>query len=1104
MSAHTRLAALTRAALVVLTLVPVAVQAAEKRLELPLMPGRTNFGDIYRPASAALDGNIVTVTGLIRNKSMDVMATLPPGMWPQRHMILNLNVNDGTARVDVYPNGDIRMNAGSTAVGWISLDGLTFPLKDGPSLALAGGWRNYGEGFTEANATMAGDTVYLGGMVVPGNGETITTLPPSMRPAKALIFNVNAFNTTGRVDVYPTGDVISTFRVPGTKWVSLNGIMFDRKAGQNLSLAGGWSVYGQQFAPPTVRQTGNRVTVSGLARASSGSWGHIATLPRGMCPTERLIFNLNNHERTSRIDLLTDCRLVWIAGGHDHGWLSLDGISFDLIQPSASGGGTQSVSQEEPGRRAMLDGAYNLIKGLNVPQLPDRWNELRNKFDFEKDGKLAKVDITLFNQKATLVLYRPKGKTGLLDPVNVAVLIGNVKISNLISQTADTVADDLQINNATYIFVPKGNEEFIDTSDLPQPVRGFVEQVRTGPIDVLSGQNMFAQVDTRDGGETAKFLKQINVPLDHLKVNASYGWRKSRETGKSDPYQAVRLTRPGWWDRAFYMDRLQMKDPTFEYAKHGNVKVFRGWGTAKVDQKEYFMFSQKTGTVGPFPTAVSLDAESITLKDYIQISTLFSTTLFSNLPAFQNLASRTNHLSSVLDRVKIKHTGYNRGQAVDKDNNPVFDNVLLMAASSVDELPDGKQTKGAAMVAHGAGEIFGLNAARVDAEIYKSPDKATELDVTGKVTLPSNSTLRLGGFDFRLFKDKTNFAAQFNGDAKLAWNHQTIFSKQISFDVNNSGLRFKFPATCPVQLWDWNIQAGFDLRSASNFQILPTQGCSAIDMLVNFLNAGQKLVSLGGALTEQIGADVWRGLRDLGGGKINASVVSNAVRSYGNPANAAKKLAETGKKAAEKAVTTVTNLLEKDSKDHPKPIFRDDPSDCKKGQSWSLEYGTCWTPGSELIRLKSHPDMCISVRYRIREKAKGIELWKCEGDWHQQWRRPQKGVRGSGIRDGLDGGGYCWEQDRDNRSTESRECQDFKEPQQQYYRDDKDRLIVANPPKSRSEGASMWGALAAQMGSQFCMTVQEPVTDGSDIKMNACADGDARQQWLFESKDSFK
>tara|TARA_R110001592_G_scaffold25555_3_gene96947 strand:+ start:8480 stop:11788 length:3309 start_codon:yes stop_codon:yes gene_type:complete len=1102
MSAHTRLAALTRAALIALALVPAAAQAAEKRVDLPLKPGRANFGDIYRPASVALDGGIVTVTGLIRNSSMDVMAVLPAGMRPQRHMILNLNINDGTARVDVYPNGDIRMNAGSTALGWISLDGLTFPVKEGPALQLAGGWRNYGEGFTEANATLVGDTVYLGGMVVPGSGNTITTLPQGMRPAKALIFNVNAFNTTGRVDVYPSGEVTSTFRVPGAKWVSLNGIAFERKAGQPLTLAGGWSVYGQQFAPPTVKQTGNRITVSGLARASSGSWGHIATLPKGMCPETRLIFNQNNHERTSRIDVLNDCRIVWIAGGHDHGWLPLDGISFDLIPSSSSGGGTQSVSRENQDQKSMLDSAYNLIKSLNVPALPEKWNDLRDRFDFEKDGKLAKIDITLFNQKATLVIYRPKGKTGLLDPVNVAVLIGNVKISNLIAQAANTVADDLQINNATYIYVPKGNEEFIDTSDLPQPVRGFVEQVRTGPIDILSGQNMFAQVDTRDGGETAKFLKQINVPLDHLKVNASYGWRKSRETGKSDPYQAVRLTRPGWWDKAFYLNSVQMKDPTFEYAKHGNVKVFRGWGTAKIYQKEYFMFTQKTGTVGPFPTAVSLDTESITLRDYIQLSTLFSTTLFSNIPAFQNLASRTNHLSSVLDRVKIKHTGYNRGQAVDKDNNPVFDNVLLMAASSVDELPDGKQTKGAAMVAHGAGEIFGLNAARVDAEIYKSPDKATELDVTGRVTLPSNSTLRLGGFDFRLFKDENNFAAQFNGDAKLAWNNQTIFSKQISFDANNSGLRFKFPATCPVQLWDWNIQAGFDLRSASNFQILPAQGCSAIDMLVNFLKAGQKLVSLGGALTEQIGADVWRGLRDLGGGKINANTVTNAVKQYGNPANAAKKLADAGEKAAKKAVSTVTSLIKKGGGDHPEPIYRDDPSDCKKGQYWSLEYGACWTPGSELIRLKSRPDMCISVRHRIREKAKGIEIWKCEGDWHQQWRRAQSGRHESGIRDGLDGKGFCWEHDEPNRSTESRECQDFKEPRQQYYRDAKDRLIIKARPKGMAVVLEPVNGKFVER--PYCLTAETPVVDGSDLQMQFCEDNNPNQVWLFDSKDSFK
>jgi hypothetical protein len=1106
-STKARLAAFALLAVIAVGLLPAEVAAAETRTNLPLAAGRSNYLNSYRPATVARNGSVVTVSGLIRNTALGLMANLPAGMRPQKHMIFNLNVHDNTARVDVYPNGEIRMNAGNTGYGWISLDGIVFPVTDGNQLPLQAGWRNYGQGFSDANATLIGNTVYLGGMVIPGSGNTIARLPANMRPAKALIFNVNAFNTTGRVDILPTGEVNSTVRVGGAKWVSLGGIVFERNPGQPLSLAGGWSPYGQQYAAPTVKRVGNRVVVSGLARASTNGWGQVATLPKGMCPESRLIFNLNNHERTSRIDVISDCRIMWVGGGHDHGWLSLDGMAFDLLQPAvagptaSTGGGLQAgsgSSRYTAAQAKMVENAGQLIQSLKIPGVKDQWNTWADKL--QQDGALLKLDVKLFNQKATIVVYRPKGRTAINDPVNVAVLIDNAKISNLIAETANTVADDLQVNKATYIYVPKGNEEFINTSDLPQPVRGFVEQVRTGPIDILSGHNMFALFDTRDGGETAKFLKQVGVPLDHLKVNASYGFRKSRETGKSDPYQAVRLMRPGWWEHAFNLESVRMKDPTFEYAKLGNVKVFRGWGTSSLYNKEYFLFAQKTGSVGPYPTAVAMDAESITLKNYIQLATLFSYTLFSNIPQFQNLAARTDRVSAVLDRIKVKHTHYKPGQAVDKDNNPVFKNMLVMAASSVDELPDGKRTKGAAMVSHGAGELFGLEVARIDAEIFKSPDKAKELDVTARVTLPSGGNLGLGGFDFHLFKNEDTFAARLNGNAKLSWDNKTIFSKSIHFDVNNSGLYFKFPATCPVQLADWVIRAGFDLRSASNFQINPSIGCSPLDMLQNFLDAGMKFVSLSNTIATDISADTWRGLRDLGGGKINPSVVGNAVKKYGNPANAAAKLADTGKKAADKAVSVVKNLIAKKSKSHPKPIYRDDPKDCVKGQEWSMEYGACWTKGSELIRLAADPRYCISVRLRIREKGKGVEIWKCDGDWYQQWRRPFGGFKYSGIRDGLDGEGYCWEQDRSNMTTESRPC-NSSERQQRYHRDGKDRIVIEDPP-AKVYTLAKGGQPSREL--PFCMTAQTPIVDGSDIQMHVCDDNNKYQRWIFESKDSFK
>merc|ERR1719323_205441 len=60
-----------------------------------------------------------------------------------------------------------------------------------------------------------------------------------------------------------------------------------------------------------------------------GSWeSHIADIPECCRPDKTLIFNLNNHGSTARVDVSKDGSITWVAGGKDHGFLSLSGIVF--------------------------------------------------------------------------------------------------------------------------------------------------------------------------------------------------------------------------------------------------------------------------------------------------------------------------------------------------------------------------------------------------------------------------------------------------------------------------------------------------------------------------------------------------------------------------------------------------------------------------------------------------------------------------------------------------------------------------------------------------------------------------------------------------------
>merc|ERR1719181_2623232 len=99
-----------------------------------------------------------------------------------------------------------------------------------------------------------------------------------------------------------------------------------------LSLAKRWQAYGDGYTTPTVTLKNNICIVDGLAK-TTGKWGFatmIGTLPTTCRPSQRLIFNLNNHGKTARVDVLSDGRIEWIAGGNDHGWLSLTGIAFPV------------------------------------------------------------------------------------------------------------------------------------------------------------------------------------------------------------------------------------------------------------------------------------------------------------------------------------------------------------------------------------------------------------------------------------------------------------------------------------------------------------------------------------------------------------------------------------------------------------------------------------------------------------------------------------------------------------------------------------------------------------------------------------------------------
>lgn len=299
-----------------------------------LQNGWMPYGAGYQHPTTTVEGRFCAVSGLTKRRSArrNPLTTLPPQCRPNKRLIFNLNNHEGTLRVDVLPDGQIRQVAGAWRHKWINLDGIFFAVRAQRPIATANGWASYGGVYGSATYTVGAkrartsDLCELEGLVRRGKwGRPMVTMPASCRPNKRLIFNLNNHEKTARVDVLQNGNVVWIGGGRSHGWVSLSGIAYVKSAGVSVKLAGGWRNYGGSYKTTTASRVGMLCFVSGLVK--SGTWGRpFAVLPKNCRPRGRLIFNLNNHERTARVDVLPSGEVKWIAGGRRHRWMSLTGI----------------------------------------------------------------------------------------------------------------------------------------------------------------------------------------------------------------------------------------------------------------------------------------------------------------------------------------------------------------------------------------------------------------------------------------------------------------------------------------------------------------------------------------------------------------------------------------------------------------------------------------------------------------------------------------------------------------------------------------------------------------------------------------------------------
>ena len=1061
--------------------VPKPVAAAQRQ-PLQLVAGWTNYGDGYSPPTVAISGNLVVVSGLARAGTWGHIATLPANARPPRHLIFNLNNHAYTTRVDVLPDGRLFWVAGGRDHGWLSLTGISFSREPGTPLALGSGWRDFGPANNSphgpASVTRTGDLVVVSGLVEKPaggfrQGEVIATLPVGARPAQSLIFNVNGNSGTQRLDIAADGRIFWNTGEHDYDWVSLDGITFSAQPGANLSLAAGNAPYGSGWTAPQASRIGDIVSVSGLVKP--GDLGQpLLVLPPNLRPGGRMIFNQGSDANPLRIDILPNGEVRHAAGPTAIGWVNLSGIAFPLGIEAPVAGNTPATVAPAPPSSPMLTAARSLASGF--PALKSGWAEWEKLFS--QDGELFQANVTIANQKATLVVYRPIVNQA---PVNIAVLASNLTLGHLIKPAGGTPADDLTVDNAAYIYVPDGNFQSLDVSSLPPVVRGQVSKSRTGPIELLEGQNLFALVNPKDGGTTAQLLRLVGAPLENLKVHVGYGSR--REKDKPVPYQSVRLTRAGNWNQPFHLKDTALENPTLEFAKSGNVTTLRAWGMGRLKQKDYFVFLQKHGAKGSFPTAAALDARSITLKDYKDVALVFGETLLGSTGAMQTLLGGIDQVP--LDKVEIENPNYRAGGALDADNNPVFANVLVMAAAPGDTLPDAKKTAGPIMLAHGKGKVFGFTAGSVDGWVRSTKG----MDVTASVDLPRWGAMSLGKFGLGLYRDGSRYNMDLKGHASVPY----IFKEDVTLKASNSGFSFNIGPNCPLRYFGISGSVnGHDIGQGSGFTISSASGdpltCVTGPMkeLAGLLMDGVEQVNVGATVVKRIGNDAWAGLVKEGGGAISSQTILK-VTNNGMASTTAllENLGDVGKKEFKRITGAIGGFFGGSSGGGEKPRYFNKPSLCGSNDNWNIVWGTCWRKGHELVKMGEGTDeYCMSVNGRKKIKDREIQLERCHGDWNQQWRQFSSGE----IRHGW-GADHCIDSGAKSPAGSGRRVNQNacnSEGDQRFYRDRYDRLI----------GRDGWCLEAEANSVDTNVRVQPCKLDASG--QNAYQ----LQKWKFSAKNS--
>ena len=280
-------------------------------------------------------------------------ARLPAECRPAQRAVFSINHHVSTLRVDVLPDGRLYYKDGSVRYSWISLDGITFvrsSAEERAAAAAAGielmpGIQSIGRGVQRVSITRDDDLC-----VVQGTAKTwksfrgvVATYPSECAPKYRSIFDAATTQmSTTRIDAYGS-QLIMSGGSSRTGYAVFSGIVFPRKGASTkaVPLTAQWMGYGSVYGSANYIKQGHICVLNGLAKNRGGrnyitrqAW--IGTVPAECRPKGgTLTFHVSHHSYSSRVDILTNGRIVWKAGTLRHNWISLSGIQYPVPQSSS-------------------------------------------------------------------------------------------------------------------------------------------------------------------------------------------------------------------------------------------------------------------------------------------------------------------------------------------------------------------------------------------------------------------------------------------------------------------------------------------------------------------------------------------------------------------------------------------------------------------------------------------------------------------------------------------------------------------------------------------------------------------------------------------------